>query len=191
MTICLVCQGSHLNAVDDALMAGVSVRQVASRFDLSKSGVARHRTGCLQPKLVAAARITAPAAEVRSAVDRAKAIISGELPANHADILGLAGLLGRLGRSLERLEGAAVSAADKDLYVPLAAVSGQLHRGIESAAKIQGMYAEPQLGGEGGLRITFNLPAAHHESAASPRNITPGAADPANVAPSPLVIRFH
>src|ERR1039458_7577712 len=142
MKICQVCQGPDRTAVDDALMAGVSVRAIASRFALSKSGVGRHRTACLQPKLAAAARIVAPAVEVRADVDRAKAIVSGEVVANHADILSLSGLLERLARSLERLEGAADTAAGENLHMPLAALSGQLHRGIESAAKIQGLYTD-------------------------------------------------
>lgn len=124
MTICLVCQSKHRAAVDDALMAGASVRATASRFDLSKSGVGRHRAGCLQPKLAAAARITAPAAEVRADVERARAIVSGTAAANHADILSLTALLGRLARSLDRLEGSADATAGQGLHTSLAADGG-------------------------------------------------------------------
>ena len=93
-------------------MAGDSVRKIASRFEHSKSGIGRHRTACLQPRLAAAARIVAPAAEVRGDVDRAKDIVSGKVAASHDDIISLSGLLGRLARSLERLEGAADTAAE-------------------------------------------------------------------------------
>lgn len=158
MKVCQVCQGQHRTAVDDALMAGVSVREIASHFGLSKSGVGRHRTGCLQPKLAAAARIVAPAAEVRGDVERAKAIVSGKVAARHGDILGLTALLERLARSLERLEGAADTAATDGLHMPLAALSGQLHRGIESAAKIQGYYAEPVGAATPRLTVNISLP---------------------------------
>jgi hypothetical protein len=97
----------------------------------------------------------APNAEVRADVDRAKAIASGKVDPTRQDIISLTGLLHRLAGSLERLDTAADSAATGGLHVPLAALSGQLHRGIEAAAKIQGMYAEPSA--EGGPRLTVNI----------------------------------
>ena len=189
MAVCLVCQGAHRTAVDDALMAGVSVREIASRFDLSKSGVGRHRTACLQPKLAAAARIVAPAAEVRADVDRAKAIVSREVVANHADILSLSGLLERLARSLERLEGAADTAAGENLHMPLAALSGQLHRGIESAAKIQGLYTDAPPIGEPKFSLTINV-GAIEETKSAPRNVTPLPGGVVNAEPFTLALRL-
>jgi hypothetical protein len=161
MAVCLICaSGATRTAVDDALMTGVSVRKVAGRFNLSKSGVARHRTGCLAPKLAAAARVTAPVAEVRREVERAKDIASGKVTASPDDILSLTGLMARLARSLERLEGSADTAAGQNLHNALAAVSGQLHKGIETAAKIQGLYAEPALEGDARFQLVINVPTA-------------------------------
>jgi hypothetical protein len=188
--ICQVCQGPHRTAVDDALMTGASVREIASRFVLSKSGVGRHRTACLQPKLAAAARIVAPAAAVRGDVERAKAIVAGQVAANHDDILSLTGLLERLARSLERLEGAADSAASESQHMPLAALSGQLHRGIESAAKIQGLYAEPKPPGVAGFSLSIVLPAGEPMKPGL-RNVTPSQADPTDAEPVTLHLRFH
>ena len=74
------------------------------------------------------------------------------------DLLSLNGLLDRLARSLERLEGAADMAAGDNLHAALAAVSGQLHRGIETAGKLQGLYAEPERERQAPFSITINLP---------------------------------
>jgi hypothetical protein len=138
-------------------MAGASVRDIASRYDLSKSGVGRHRVACLQPKVSAAARLVAPASDIRREVERARDIVSGKASASHDEILNLTGILAGLARTLGRLEGAADDAATKNLHMPLAAVSGQLFRGFETAAKIQGMYAEPQMPGTG-FSLTINIP---------------------------------
>jgi hypothetical protein len=141
MSVCYVCQGPQRAEIEDALMSGASLRALATQFGVSKSAIGRHRANCLQPKLAAAARIVAPPAQARSEVARAKEIAAGGAP-TAADVLSLSSLLERLGRSLERLEGAADHAAADNLHTSLAAVSGQLHRGIETAAKIQGLGAE-------------------------------------------------
>lgn len=158
MSICKVCQGPHRAAVDGGLSGGETVRDVASRFGFSKSAVGRHRTTCLAPRVAAAARIMAPAVEVRGDVERAKAIASGTVTATASEVLGLTGLLDRLARSLERLEGAADAAAGEGLHGALAAVSGQLHRGIETAAKVQGLYAEPQPPNEPRFTVNIMIP---------------------------------
>ncbi len=189
MAICTICQHAQKSAIDVELMQGESVRAVASRHGLSKSGVARHRTGCLAPKVAAAARIVAPEADGRAEVLRAKAIASGEVRPALDDILSLSGLLERLARSLERLEGAADSAAGDGLHAPLAALSGQLHRGIEAAAKIQGMYAEPQSEGAPRFSLTINVPD-RASVASQPLNITAPADAATDTAPVALAIRF-
>lgn len=158
MAICSICQNVNKTTVDAALMEGRSVRVVAAQFDLSKSAVARHRTGCLAPLLAAAKKAVAPAAEVRAEVDRAKAITSGAVTPSHQDIISLTGLLERLARSLGRLETAADTAAAGELHVPLATLSSQLHRGIEAAAKIQGFYADAQTEGQPRLTVNIALP---------------------------------
>ena len=190
MTICTACLSKHRVAVDDALMLGVSVREVASQFQLTKSAVARHRAGCLQPKVAAAARLVAPATEVRRDIIRAKAVASGEVSANHDDILSLTALMGRLARSLERLEVAADTAASSNLHQSLAALSGQLHRGIESAAKIQGLYAEPAVAdGLPRFSLTITVPAASGSSS-DPLNVTPGGRGEVVKAPFSMNLQF-
>lgn len=81
----------------------------------------------------------------------------GELP-RAAEVLTLTELLDRLARSLDRLEGAAEAAATDNLHSALAAVSGQLHRGVESAAKLQGLYAEPEMQQQTKFSINIVLP---------------------------------
>jgi hypothetical protein len=188
MAICHICQHSNRNAVDDALLAGGSGRAVAAQFGLSKSGVARHRSGCLQPKIAAAARMVAPAAEVRAEVQRAKAIVSGEVVASHEDVLSLTGLLDRLARSLTRLESAADTAASDGLHMPLAALSGQLHKGIEVAAKVQGLYADTPTDPNTRFSITISLPSGDVMKA-GPKNITPSQ-DQTPATPPALSLRF-
>jgi len=110
------------------------------------------------------AGVQAPAAALPAA---------GEAPMASGDVVGLAGLLEISARSLRRLDKAADKAADGSMYAQLAAVSGQLHKAIEAAAKLQGLYSESAPGGPS-LSVTFNLPAPH-AAGHDMRNITPSA----------------
>ncbi len=83
----------------------------------------------------------------------------GEVPTPQ-EVLSLTGLLDRLTRSLDRLEGSADAAANDNLHSALAAVSGQLHRGVEAAAKLQGLYAEPEISQQTKFSINIVLPEA-------------------------------
>ncbi len=153
---CSVCLHPKKSDIDAALMAGDALIPTGQRFGVSKSTLARHRTGCLAPKVAAAAKMVAPASATRAEVQRAKAITSGLVPPLPDDILSLTGLLGRLARSLERLEAAADASLAENIPTALAAVSGQLHRGIEAAAKMQGLYVEPHVAKQT-FSITFSL----------------------------------
>ncbi len=157
--ICSICLDRNLSAIDDALTSGVSVRVAQERFGLSKSAIARHRQNCLAPKVAAAARIMTPS-EGAGTVKRAKAILKGAPPAA-ADVLTLTGLLERVARSLDRLDGAADAAAADNLHAALAAVSGQLYKGVETAAKLQGMYSDVSPADRVPFSIQINLPQAH------------------------------
>lgn len=57
MSACGICGGNSRSAVDEALGAGRSVRQVAAQFGVSKSAVARHHRNC-KPESPLAANIT-------------------------------------------------------------------------------------------------------------------------------------
>jgi len=81
----------------------------------------------------------------------------GDMP-SAADMLTLTNLLDWLGRSLDRLEGAAYAAATDSLHLVLVAVRGQLHRGGEAAAKLQGLYAEPEAKAHTHFSISILLP---------------------------------
>ena len=157
---CSVCLHPHKAEIDAALMVGGALIPTGQRFGVSKSALARHRTGCLAPKVAAAARMVAPTSVGRAEVERAKAIASGAEQPLPDDLLSLTGLLGRLARSLERLEAAADRSLAENTPGALAAVSGQLHRGIETAAKMQGLYVEAAPPAAPTFSITFKLSKA-------------------------------
>ncbi len=156
---CSVCQRTDLTAIDAALSAGGTLIPTSAQFGLSKSALGRHRTNCLAPKMAAAAKVLQPINEARAPVARAKAIAMGDMPSAQ-EVLSLTGLLDRLTRSLDRLEGSADAAANDNLHSALAAVSGQLHRGVEAAAKLQGLYAEPDVGQQSKFSISIVIPQA-------------------------------
>lgn len=197
---CSVCLHPRKSEIDAALMVGAALIPTGQAFGVSKSALARHRTGCLAPKLAAAAKIVAPASATRAEVERAKAIASGAAQPLPDDLLTLAGLLGRLARSLERLEAAADASLAKNTPTALAAVSAQLHRGIETAAKMQGLYAEPAQPAAPAFSIIFNLsegepaPSLHleqapHRSAHDATNARPPQDQPARDSASLLLGR--
>ncbi|TCZ53949.1 hypothetical protein [Roseicella aquatilis] len=157
---CSVCLHPRKPEIDAALMAGAALIPTGQAFGVSKSALARHRTGCLAPKVAAAARMVAPASASRAEVERAKAIASGAVQPLPDDLLTLTGLLGRLARSLERLEAAADTSLAENAPTALAAVSAQLHRGIEAAAKMQGIYAEAAPPAAPAFSIVFKLSEA-------------------------------
>ena len=157
MPRCSVCFSGDRSAIDAALVAGQFLVPTAAKYGVSKSALGRHRASCLAPQLAAAAKMVAPSSETRAPVERAKAIIAGSAP-TAADALSLGGLLSTLGRSLERLETAADLAAGDKALAALAALSGQLHRGIEAAAKIQGIGNAPMpISNDGGPRVVINI----------------------------------
>ena len=166
---CSICSSQNLKAMDDALSGGMSVRAAQTKFGLSKSAIARHRQNCLAPKVAAAARIMTPS-QGEGDVKRAKEILQGAAPAA-TDVLTLTGHLERIARSLDRLEGAADSAAADKLHAALAAVSGQLHRGVETAAKLQGFYADPATSTDSKFSISIVIPEVGARPL--PNNITP------------------
>ena len=160
--VCSICQRTDLTAIDAALAAGGTLIPTSSHFGVSKSALGRHRANCLAPKLKAAAKVLTPVREIRSPVERARAIAMGDMPSPH-EVLTLTGLLDRLGRSLDRLEGAADTAATDNLHSALAALSGQIHRGVESAAKLQGFGNAPEAQQQPKFSVNIIIPQAMQE----------------------------
>ncbi|GGG50992.1 hypothetical protein GCM10010964_42820 [Caldovatus sediminis] len=165
---CTACFHSRVAEIDAALASGAPLIATAAKFGLSKSALARHRTRCLAPKLAAAAKMVAPASAIRAEVQRAKAIASGQAEAAPADVLTLQGLVGRLGRLLDRLEGASASAADDGLHASLAAVSGPLIKAVETAARLQGIGAQVDKPAAPTFSITFDLSGVEERQPARP-----------------------
>ncbi len=181
------------------LVSGATLRVVGERYGLSKSAVARHRKDCLAPKIAAALRAVAPSPAPRAEVVRAKAIAAGEVAPTQDDLLSLSALLARLAKSLWRLDAEADRAVTEDRPMVLAALSGQLHRGIETTAKLQGLGSAPPEGGNTRASITINIQeqrvpdAVDVESRHLPPTILQGGstsfASPAR-APDKLTLRF-
>ena len=130
---CVICIHPDLRQIEDVLTAGGKLVPTAQRFNVAKSSLARHRANCLAPKAEAAARLVQGGNE---AVGRAKAILRGDAPST-SDVLNLTSFLDRIGRSLDRLEQSAVAASSDGLHNALAALSGQISRSVETAARMQ------------------------------------------------------
>ncbi|MEN3976129.1 hypothetical protein [Emcibacter sp. SYSU 3D8] len=192
--ICSICHHTDTQEIEDALISGVVLRAVAERFGLSKSAVARHRKDCLAPKIAAALRVVSPSPSPRAEVVRAKGIVSGEVLPTQDDLLSLSALLGRLAKSLGRLDAEADRAVTEDRPMVLAALSGQLHRGIETTAKLQGLGNERPEAVGARTSIIINIP----EARSVPRLIngqselpdSPTYDDPAAEQPKALILRF-
>ena len=154
---CTICSRTDAAEIDAALMSGGKLIPTAARFGLTKSTLHYHKSKCLTPRIQAAARITRSTKEAKAEVTRAREIAAGATPSVE-DVLSLHALLERVARSLDRLEGSAQVAAADGLHASLAALSGQLHRGVETAAKLQGLYSDaPQAQQQERFSITINL----------------------------------
>ncbi|MEO6022702.1 MAG: hypothetical protein ABIP64_06240 [Burkholderiales bacterium] len=187
---CSICQRPDHPDIDAALAAGSTIMATAAHHGASKSALGRHKLNCLAPKLAAAAKMVQPIQQSREPVERAKAIVRGTQPMA-TDLLSVGGLLGRLARSLERLEGAADSAAADNLHASLAVVSGQIHRGIETAGKLQGLYDEPEVRRQPSFSITINLPNPAETSVPSPKTWAEGNnRENLILAPEPVTMRL-
>lgn len=86
---CTACFHPEVAEINAALASGAPLIATAAKFGLSRSALARHRTGCLAPKLAAAAKMVFPASATRAPVERARAIVSGRAEAAPADVLTL------------------------------------------------------------------------------------------------------
>jgi len=90
------------------------------------------------------------------AVGRAKAILRGDAP-NTNDVLNLTSLLDRIGRSLDRLEKSAEVASSDGLHNALAALSGQISRSVEVAARMQNIGYKDTPQGQQGEKFSVNI----------------------------------
>ena len=133
---CSICLHADLAAIEEILSAGGALVPTAARFGVSKSALGRHRQFCLTPKVAAAAKVMRSAKDVHAPVIRAREIAAGAAPTPQ-EVLTLTGLLDRLVRSLDRLEGSATVAHGDGLHASHAALAGQITRAVEAAARMQ------------------------------------------------------
>ena len=156
---CKICVHPLAQQINDSLLSGSTLVAVAQKYGVSKSSVGRHRVGCLAPQAAAAARLVQGTSATKEPTIRAKAIAAGAVPTPQ-EVLSLTNLLQRLVNSLDRLEQSAVAASSDGLHASLAALSGQLHRGIEAAGKLQGLYSDaPQAAAGAKFSVTIQLPS--------------------------------
>ena len=155
---CSICQRND-PAIDAALVAGNTILHVAATFSVPKSTVHRHLRNCLEPKIKAAAKVMQRTNEARAPVIRAREIASGAVPTPQ-EVLSLTSLLDRIGRSLDRLEHSAVAASSDGLHSALAALSGQISRSVEVAARMQniGYKDTPQGQQQAGFSVQIVIP---------------------------------
>lgn len=161
MATCLICTKSNRADIDVALLSGASLRGIAAQFGVSKTGAGRHRDTCLQPRVVAATRKATHASPPSSSPPPANTSPAAK-PSPEPDddeAIDMQGLLARTARSMSRLERAARNAADQGLYNALAAASGQLHKAVEMAARLQGIIAEPTEAAAPRFQLTINFPS--------------------------------
>lgn len=174
---CTICSSPHGAAIDVALANGARLVPTAAQFGVSKSAMGRHKTNCLAPRLAAAAQTVAGSTPVR----QARAVLAGQATTSLADIGTAQGLTSKIAETLERLEYAAELACVRSQYSSLAAVSAQILRGIESAAKLHGLYADASASGEVEQKFQINIVVnapADARPAAIPATVIEGAARP-------------
>ncbi len=159
-------------------MAGGKLVPTAAKFGVSKSTLGLHRSRCLAPRLVAATKIVTQGPLAKQETARAKAIAAGKAEPTLAERISLTGLLEKIDRSLQRLETAAGIALADNVPTALAAVSGQLHRGVETAARLQGLGPTPQEPAEGSkFNIVINIPTPSGNTYNPLRTVSAGAGE--------------
>lgn len=108
---CSICTHDDREAIDEALIGGVSYRNIAKRHAVTPSALTRHRRGHLSPQIVAvqAARGESVADRVERLYDRASAILTAAESSGQGaltlaairELRSLCELLGRLSGELD------------------------------------------------------------------------------------------
>jgi len=153
---CSICGSDKLTEIDSALAAGNTILRVAATFNIPKSCVHRHKLNCLAPKIKAAAKAVQSTKDAKAPVIRAREIAAGATPSVE-DVLSLHALLERMARSLDRLEQSAVAASSDGLHTALAAVSGQISRSVETAARLQNIGYKDATQAQQGEKFSVNI----------------------------------
>ena len=131
----------HRPEIDAALVSGAKLVPLAQQFGLSKSAMHRHKLQCL-PGAVAEALegASVPMVEAEPLGDVAPlpaaadgGTVDADTPASLAD---MAALVRIMIASIERLDAAAARGSQAGQASALAAVSAQLHKGVEVLARL-------------------------------------------------------
>jgi hypothetical protein len=130
---CTVCHHPERAAIDRRLVSGEACAHLHREFGFSEASMLRHTKNHVQKPLRAAA--------IRAgAVGHAGAMVA-KGDNDPAALLALSDLVGTMQRNLARLERAADEAEGEKARLALAALSGQVSRAVEVAAKVSGVGA--------------------------------------------------
>ena len=157
---CAVCHHPKNAEIDTRLLSGESVGVIVAAFGFSDAGVRRHLENHVRKPL----RTTA----IRmGAVKHPGAVVAAGTN-DVGSVIALSDLVGAMQRNLGRLERAADEAEADKARMALAALSGQVSRAVEVAAKISGVGAtkvDSQLisisinvGGRDQVRVAAEVP---------------------------------
>jgi hypothetical protein len=186
LPICGVCDHPQHLDIDNALSAGGTVRDISARYGISKSAVHRHKVAHLAPKIAAVAKVMQGVKAAREPVQRAKSIAAGTVQPNIDDVLSLTGLLERVAQTLNLLQGNAKAAAEEGLHGSLAALSAQTFRGVETAAKLQGLY-ETTPAPSGNDKFSIEIVLGQQPNAAPTHSVIDVTPAPKTSAPAPRI----
>lgn len=101
---CTVCSHEHRPAIDAALLGGVSFRDAAGRFDLSKTALFRHKKECLLPHLEAAGVAVPERRDGLGDRQAASAALEVARAQNGQVATKLSAELDRIGKTIDRTE---------------------------------------------------------------------------------------
>lgn len=157
---CAVCHHPENAKIDQRLLSGEAVSAIVAEFGFSDAGVRRHLENHVRKPLRAAA-IRLGAVKHPGAMVAAGGTDGGQ-------VVALSDLVGAMQRNLGRLERAADEAEADKARMALAALSGQVSRAVEVAARISGVGATKDeakpfsisinIGGREQVRVAAEVP---------------------------------
>jgi hypothetical protein len=181
---CLICASDgKARVAQEMVLAGASDQAVGDRVGVSRAAAERHRKNHLRPVVQALAQGTvkdAPARQQRK--ELIEAAEKGD-PPDPSTLLSLSSLTSDLRKALDRIEKASDKAEQGGQLTALSGLLQQLHRNIESRAKLAGhggfAASKTQIGIGVGARafepfvLRLNLPGRTETLVLAPEDAPP------------------
>jgi hypothetical protein len=142
---CAVCHHPENARIDQRLLSGEPVSAIVGEFGFSDAGLRRHLENHVRKPLRATA--------IRMGAVKHPGAVLAAGGDGLGPVVALGDLVGAMQRNLGRLERAADEAESDKARMVLAALSGQLSRAVEVAAKISGVGAKSDDAGQ----VTINI----------------------------------